>query len=363
LLAQNLCPWGIVETVRGGLAGFRLAIAQRVLLVGALALAAGLAAAGPSHALAPGDLAGTPVPDAGAAVSGVLPAEIGQPVGQAVEAARPAAESLRRAAPAPPSVDRPARRAAEALAETVDGTVAGSGAGGPAVGAPAVGAALDGRGSGDRRSGVPAAVDGAPAAGALDGAPGSAALGGALRLVGDTLPELGPVDTLVEPLAPLLGGLGLGELAAPGTVIGRLLPAGGLFAAPPTGGPLAPAAGDRLAAPPAGTGDRLGARAGGPRRFDAHPARSGALTPFESVSAESPMAEAGGRPGSPSPRKAPAPAAGGAAAPAPAASLFVPFLALLVLAALAAPKLLRRLDAAAAFLRPAPFVCALERPG
>jgi hypothetical protein len=41
----------------------------------------------------------------------------------------------------------------------------------------------------------------------------------------------------------------------------------------------------------------------------------------------------------------------------------VPFLALLVLAALAAPKLLRRLDAAPAFLRPALFVCALERPG
>jgi hypothetical protein len=41
----------------------------------------------------------------------------------------------------------------------------------------------------------------------------------------------------------------------------------------------------------------------------------------------------------------------------------VPFLALLVLAALAAPQLLRRFGAATAFLRPAPFVCALERPG
>ena len=43
--------------------------------------------------------------------------------------------------------------------------------------------------------------------------------------------------------------------------------------------------------------------------------------------------------------------------------LLRPFLALLVLAALAAPKLMRRFDAATAFLRPTPFVCALERPG
>jgi len=41
----------------------------------------------------------------------------------------------------------------------------------------------------------------------------------------------------------------------------------------------------------------------------------------------------------------------------------MPFLALLVLLALAAPKLLRRLEAAPAFLPPTPFACALERPG
>jgi hypothetical protein len=34
-----------------------------------------------------------------------------------------------------------------------------------------------------------------------------------------------------------------------------------------------------------------------------------------------------------------------------------------VLAALAAPRLMRRLDEVAAFVRPAPFLCALERPG
>jgi hypothetical protein len=42
---------------------------------------------------------------------------------------------------------------------------------------------------------------------------------------------------------------------------------------------------------------------------------------------------------------------------------FVPFLALLVLAALAMPRLLRRLDGPPAFVRPEPFLCALERPG
>jgi 3-oxoacyl-ACP reductase-like protein len=65
----------------------------------------------------------------------------------------------------------------------------------------------------------------------------------------------------------------------------------------------------------------------------------------------------------PSPRKAQVPAAGGAAAASSAGLTFVPFLALLVLAALVAPKLMRRLDAAPASLRPSLFACALERPG
>jgi hypothetical protein len=42
---------------------------------------------------------------------------------------------------------------------------------------------------------------------------------------------------------------------------------------------------------------------------------------------------------------------------------FVPFLGLLVLAALVAPRLTRRLDELPAFVRPGPFLCALERPG
>jgi hypothetical protein len=53
----------------------------------------------------------------------------------------------------------------------------------------------------------------------------------------------------------------------------------------------------------------------------------------------------------------------GGAAPSSSGGIFVPFLGLLVLAALAAPRLLRRLDELPAFVRPGPFLCALERPG
>jgi hypothetical protein len=83
---------------------------------------------------------------------------------------------------------------------------------------------------------------------------------------------------------------------------------------------------------------------------------------FQSASAQPPAAEVGGRPETPSPRKVSAPAAGGAAA-ASSSSLFVPLLALLVLAALAAPRLVRRFDGPPDFLRLPSFVCALERPG
>jgi hypothetical protein len=60
------------------------------------------------------------------------------------------------------------------------------------------------------------------------------------------------------------------------------------------------------------------------------------------------------------PPRAPAPEA---VASASANSLFTPFVALLVLLALAAPTSLRRLREAAAVRAPTPFVCALERPG
>jgi hypothetical protein len=84
---------------------------------------------------------------------------------------------------------------------------------------------------------------------------------------------------------------------------------------------------------------------------------------FQAASARPPAAEVGGRPVSPPPRTAPAPVAGGATALFSSGGFFVPFLGLLVLAALAAPRLMRRLDELPAFVRPAPFLCALERPG
>jgi hypothetical protein len=89
---------------------------------------------------------------------------------------------------------------------------------------------------------------------------------------------------------------------------------------------------------------------------------------FQAASARPPAAEVGGRPVSLPPRTAPAPVAGGATAlpfssSSSSGGFFVPFLALLVLAALAMPRLLRRLDGPPAFVRPEPFLCALERPG
>ena len=91
------------------------------------------------------------------------------------------------------------------------------------------------------------------------------------------------------------------------------------------------------------------------------------INDFQAASARPPAAEVGGRPVSLPPRTAPAPVAGGATAlpfsSSSSGGFFVPFLALLVLAALAMPRLLRRLDGPPAFVRPEPFLCALERPG
>jgi hypothetical protein len=323
-------------------------IAQRRLLVAALAAVVALAAAAPSLAAVPVDPAGAvsgavaAAPDPGAAVAGALPAAVAQPVRQAGGALRSATRPARRAADASQPPPPPARRAVEALAPRVEaapdpaGPVSGaSGSAGPpdaTAGALARRKALEPPAAGDRRSGSPVAFD------------------GVLRLLGDTLRKFAPVDSLVGPVAPLLGGLGLDDLAAP--ALGSLLSARG-----------GPAPRRPAAAPPFGAGALSGAHDLEARPGGAHAALPAGLPSFQSASARPPAAEAGGRPGSPPPRKAPAPAAGGAATSAPGGSLFVPFLALLVLAALAAPRLLRRLDAAPAFLRPALFVCALERPG
>jgi hypothetical protein len=177
------------------------------------------------------------------------------------------------------------------------------------------------------------------------------ALDAALRSLGDGLRSLLPADALA-PLAGLLAGAGLADLAPARLTLGRLLPGGGPVAL--GDGPPVP-----------GARDVLGAYAQPPALAPPPPAAGGgsALTASQSASAQPPAAEAGGRPGSSSPPKAPAPATGGAAAAAPGGLSFAPFLGLLVLAALAAPMLLRRLRAPTAALRPAPFICALERPG
>ena len=308
------------------LAGIPLAIARRVLLSGALVLLATLAVAAPSFAAAT-DVLGALPPQAAqqldAAVA-TLPAPP-QPVQRAVEAVPPAADVVRKAP----------QSAAAPVEQTVSGAPPPAGPGrvdDPVAAVDDAAATVQG-----------AATDVRRRAPALPASPiALPALDETLRGLGDTL--RGRLDSLVGAVAPLLADIGLGQL----THVSPARPA-------TPGSPAAPLPGTRL--PSVGTGDLVGTHSAGAP----HPS-SVPLISFKAASAQRPAAEAGGRPGSPIPRKAPAPA-GGAAAPAPGGSLFVPLLALLVLAALAAPRLLRRLDAAPALLRPALFVCALERPG
>ena len=167
-----------------------------------------------------------------------------------------------------------------------------------------------------------------------------APVGDVMSLLGSTLRGIAPVGGLLAPVAPLLGG--------PGVV--NELPNG----LPNLGASVAPV----QAQPPIGV--HL-PPAGGVLGAQGTPASASSQT-FQAASARPPAAEVGGRPVSPIPWTAPAPAAGGAAAVF-SGSVFVPFLGLLVLAALAAPRLMRRLDELPAFVRPGPFLCALERPG
>jgi hypothetical protein len=170
-------------------------------------------------------------------------------------------------------------------------------------------------------------------------APLDGVLDDALRSLGETLRGLVPLDSLAAPVAALLADGGLADLT------GSLSLDLGRAADPPLAGVLHAAAGlPQRVAPAPGTAPIN-------------------LSKPQSASAQPPAAEAGGHPVLPSPRKAPAPTAGGAAAAISGGITSVPFLALLVLAALAAPKLMRRLDAAPASLRPSLFACALERPG
>jgi hypothetical protein len=360
-------------------AGIPRAIAQRLTLaVIALLVAAAPAAADPlgETAAASAATAGGLPAQATQGVAGTLPA-----VGQAAGALPQPAGSVRRAAEAVPRAAERAKRAADALpqpAEPVRGAADGlsqpaepvrgaaeqvqRAAGAEPPASRPVGDALRAAASpGDALRAAASPGDAGPggslpsgteAADSTTRAVGELGRGAAVALqsLGDGLRSLLPVDAL-GPVAGLLAGAGLADLVPGRLALGRLLPGSGPVALD-DGPPLAGAR-DVLGAQarPTALAPPLSAGGGGP-----------ALTPSQS-SAQPPAAEAGGRPGSSSPRKAPAPTTGGAAAAGPGGLSFVPFLGLLVLAALAAPMLLRRLGAATASLRPAPFICALERPG
>jgi hypothetical protein len=83
------------------------------------------------------------------------------------------------------------------------------------------------------------------------------------------------------------------------------------------------------------------------------------------AAAHAPIGGATDRPSDHAPLEGPGPSPGSSesAASGTAGSFFVPLAALLALLALAAPAILRRLREAPEFSAPAPFVCALERPG
>jgi hypothetical protein len=177
--------------------------------------------------------------------------------------------------------------------------------------------------------------------GVLNGLQNIAPVNDLTTLLNGTLRQLAPVGGLLAPVGPLFAG---------GPVQGRLADLPELIAlvpAPRDGAPIA-------------LRGVLGATATGP---SATPPAGPTSRVFQAASATPPAAEVGGRPVSPPPWTAPAPVAGGATAVFSGGSVFVPFLGLLVLAALVVPRLMRRLDELPAFVRPEPFLCALERPG
>jgi hypothetical protein len=166
--------------------------------------------------------------------------------------------------------------------------------------------------------------------------------------------------------------------------VGKTVPETVRKVAPPKAQPPAPPAGhaqptqtsprSAAPAPPSGGGKPHGVLGAVRRHVSRHhpaahaPVAAKPVKDLEAASARPPAAEVGGRPVSLPPRTAPAPVAGGATAlpfssSSSAGGFFVPFLALLVLAALAMPRLMRRLDGLPALVRPEPFLCALERPG
>jgi hypothetical protein len=295
------------------------------------------------------------------------------------QAAKPvtdaAAPATQPAAPPPAPeavgvVERTVRAAVEAPAKVADrpaATAPAPAADGPSAAQPVretVGRIVERAGL-DRAAIDRQVVDRVDAAGrALSGA-----LAGPMRAIGDSLaplvapaaPLLGVAAPLLKVTAPLLDGL-RPALDGLGPALDALRPTTPTLAAPPNG--------STPASPPSPVADLLvspapGSPVAGVLGYQPGLGTSQAAQPIalETASTQPPAAEVGGRALSPSPRKAPAPTAGGAAAAPFGGSISSSFLALLVLAALTAPMLLRRLTGLPGLLRPTPFVCALERPG
>jgi hypothetical protein len=182
------------------------------------------------------------------------------------------------------------------------------------------------------------------------------------RLARQLTPLLQRVTPLLQQVDPLVRGL-----------TGLLPSTGRLLRGPAPGAALVESRLWRLpglgtADPPAANGEALSGTRDAPRvGAPPHPA-NGTGPPDLRPRGEAPSSAPAGsttlaprealRP--PLSRSAPAgaPAGGGSAG-----FFFSPFLALLVLVALAAPGLLRRFEPPPAFLRPALLACALERPG
>jgi hypothetical protein len=186
------------------------------------------------------------------------------------------------------------------------------------------------------------------------------------RLARQVTPMVQQVSPLLQQVDPLVRGLT--------TLVPTERILSGLVRPAPVGG-LVESRGVRLprlgmAKPPAANGDALPGTRHAPRvgTPPPHPADGSGPLPGVGPRGDGPVSAPAGSTTlaprealhPPLSRSAPATAPGGAGS---AGFFFSPFLALLVLVALAAPTLLRRFEPPPAFLRPALLACALERPG
>jgi hypothetical protein len=365
----------------------RGSIVRRALLSGALALLS--LGAQPALAAGPGDVvavvgstastAQSAVPATSAvsanatAAASALPAQAAAavpppappaPAASAARVAQAAAAAVQRAQPpsaSPASPAEPTRPAAEQVvtqaAEPPLGTAVKETGRRVAPGAPS-GEGLPDRGASTRRVDEPAH--------------GTLALASLGRILDGVVPLLAPVDPLVSQLQPVLAPVE--SLLGPAATLLRGAGAFGASVAHGTaaGGGAAPSAwqapATALLAPPTTAWPQPGVRAPGVKpAVPAPPAASGArapAVPTVGLAVDGRAADPGAaRATQPPPPQPFGPMSGAATGAAAAASLFIPLVALLVLLALAAPKLLRRFDATPAILRPTPFACALDRPG